>query len=50
METIRRYAAYVAHLQAEGENLNEMVLRNTAAQYGYGSLEEAEAHFAGGQR
>lgn len=50
METIRRYAAYVAHLQAEGENLNEMVLRNTAAQYGYGSLEEVEAHFAGGQR
>ena len=47
METLRRYAAYVARLQKEGKNLNEMVLQNTAAQYGYGSLEEAEARFSG---
>lgn len=47
METLRRYAAYVVRLQKEGKNLNEMVLQNTAAQYGYGSLEEAEARLAG---
>lgn len=50
LETIRRYADYVARLQNEGKNLNEMVLQNTAAQYGYASLDEAEAHLSGGAR
>ena len=43
METIRLYAGYVAQLQQEGKNLNLMVLQNTVRQYGYSSLEEAEA-------
>lgn len=50
LETIRRYAEYVVCLQSEGGNLNEMVLQNTAAQYGDTSLDEAEAHFSGGAR
>lgn len=47
VETLRRYAAYVERLQKSGENLNEMILRNTVAMYGYGSLEAAEAHLSG---
>lgn len=47
VETLRRYAAHVERLQKMGENLNEMILRNTVAIYGYGSLEAAEAHLSG---
>lgn len=42
LETLRRYAAYVAKLRREGENMNEMVLQNTVMQYGYVSLKAAE--------
>lgn len=49
METIRRYAAYVEQLQSEGKNLDELVLKNTVAQYGYASMEAAEARFSGKQ-
>lgn len=47
-DTLRAYTAYVASLKAQGQNLNEMVLKNTTQQYGYRSLEEAEAHLAAG--
>ncbi|MGN1014763.1 MAG: DUF4125 family protein [Butyricicoccus sp.] len=43
LRTITKYAAYVQQLQREGKNLNEMVLQNTVAQYGYTSLEDAES-------
>lgn len=47
METIRRYAAYVAVLKKEGKNMNEMVLQNTVTQYGYASLKAAEEYLSG---
>ena len=46
VKTLRLYAAYAEQLQGEGRNLNEMVLQNTVAQYGYSSMEAAEASLA----
>ena len=43
LETLERYAAHVRELMYTGRNLCEMVLRNTAAAYGYESLDTAEA-------
>lgn len=43
MRTLRLYAAYVDQLLGEGRNMNEEILRNTVLQYGYASLDEAEA-------
>ena len=42
VELLRLYAAYVEHLETEGRNMNQMILENTAAQYGFDSLEAAE--------
>lgn len=41
--TLMLYLEYVEQLKQEGKNLNEIILRNTAAAYGFPSLEEAEA-------
>jgi len=43
LKTLRLYLDYASALLAEGKNLNEMVLANTAAQYGYASTDAAEA-------
>lgn len=43
VETLRLYAALVERNQKERINLCEQVLRNTVLQYGFSSLEEAEA-------
>ena len=40
--TLRLYALYAARLQKDGKNMEEMILQNAAAQYGYASLAEAE--------
>ena len=47
MNTLGLYWNYVVSLQAAGENMNEMVLRNTVEQYGFSSLEEAERQLRG---
>lgn len=47
LHTLRLYAAYVARLLEEGRSMNEEILRNTVRQYGYASLDEAEAQLAG---
>lgn len=47
VETLRLYAALVEHSQKERVNLCEQILRNTVLQYGYPSLEAAEARQAG---
>lgn len=46
LRTLRLYAAYVAQLLEEGRSMNEEILLNTVRQYGYASLDAAEAHFA----
>lgn len=48
LDTLERYAAYVAGLAREGVSLNAMILQNMVARYGYGSVEEAEARLSGG--
>ena len=48
LDTLERYAAYVAGLAREGVSLNAMILQNMVARYGYGSAEEAEARLSGG--
>lgn len=40
--TLRLYASYAERLYQDGENLEEMILRNAAAQYGYASPAQAE--------
>lgn len=47
LKTLQQYEAYVQQLQAQGKNMNLMVLENTTKQYGYASLEEAERALAG---
>lgn len=47
LDTLERYSAYVAGLQREGVNMNAMILKNTAARYGYASIEEAESLLSG---
>ena len=49
VQTLRLYAAYVERLQKAGDNLNEMILRNMVAVYGYSSLGAAEARLSGKQ-
>ena len=46
LRTLRLYAAYVAQLLEEGRSMNEEILLNTVRQYGYTSLDAAEAYFA----
>ena len=41
--TIRLYADYAERLQKEGKSLGKMILENTITQYGFSSLEAAEA-------
>lgn len=43
VETLRLLEDRYAQLEAEGENPAEVILRNTVTQYGYSSLEQAEA-------
>ena len=43
MRTIRIYADYVEEVRKEGKSIPEMVLLNTVKQYGFDSLETAEA-------
>ena len=45
-KTLALYLAYVAQLHKEGQNLNEMILQNTARAYGYASLKAAEQGLA----
>lgn len=47
LRTLRLYADHVGRLLAEGRSMNEEILRNTVRQYGYASLDAAEAQFAG---
>lgn len=47
LQTLRLYAAYVAQLREQGRNLNGEILLNTVRQYGYASLDEAEARLSG---
>lgn len=44
--TLNLYELYIAQLDHEGENMNEMILLNTARSYGYDSIDDAEAHLA----
>ena len=46
LKTLQKYEAYVQQLEAQGRNMNLMVLENTTKQYGYASLEEAEQALA----
>lgn len=46
LKTLQKYDAYVQQLEAQGKNMNLMVLENTTKQYGYASLEEAEQALA----
>lgn len=46
-ETIRLYAQHVEQLLKEGKNMNAMILENTVEQYGYSSLDAAEARLSG---
>lgn len=46
LKTLQQYDAYVQQLEAQGKNMNLMVLENTTKQYGYASLEEAEQALA----
>lgn len=50
VRTLRLYAAYVESLQKTGGNLNETILQNIAAAYGWKTLEAAEARLAAGKR
>lgn len=45
--TLTLYRDYVQSLVRDGKNLNEHILRNTVAGYGYPSLEAAEAALSG---
>ena len=45
-QTLSLYLAYVQKLQTQDENLNRLILNNTVAQYGYVSLDAAEAALA----
>lgn len=45
-QTLTLYLAHVQHLQAQDENLNKLILNNTVTQYGYPSLDAAEAAFS----
>lgn len=48
LDTVKLYHAYIQQLEAQGENLCEMILQNTVQQLGYASLTEAEVKLAGG--
>jgi len=48
LNTLLLYRDFVEQLQQAGQNLNELILRNTVLRYGYSSLEETEAHLARG--
>lgn len=48
LRTLGLYAAYMESLQKEGRSMNQMILENTVAQYGYDSLEAAERRLSGG--
>jgi hypothetical protein len=50
LETLQQYQAYVTTLLKDGKNLSEMILRNTAREYGYSSLDEAESILSARQR
>ncbi|MEA5004451.1 MAG: DUF4125 family protein [Christensenella sp.] len=41
-KTLQYYASYVAALQREQRNLNELILKNTCLAYGYASIDDAE--------
>jgi len=43
MQTLRRYWEHVEMLRQEGKNMNREILHHTVTQYGYPSLEAAEA-------
>ena len=45
-QTLSLYLAYVRQLQKQGKNLNKLILNNTITQYGYASLDAAEAALA----
>ena len=47
LRTLTLYDARVRQLQDAGENMNRTILLYTVRQYGYGSLEQAEAGLAG---
>lgn len=47
VRTLRLYAAYVEQLQKTGKSMNRMILENTVARCGYGSLEAAELRLSG---
>jgi len=46
-KTLDKYYDYVAELDGEGKNIDEMILYNTAMHYGYPSLEVAEETLKG---
>ena len=48
LDTVKLYHVYIQQLEAQGENLCEMILQNTVQQLGYASLTEAEVKLAGG--
>lgn len=47
LETLTFYWTHVSELQTRGENMNELILKNTVTQYGYPSLSAAETAIAG---
>lgn len=42
LKTLRLYYEHISDLESRGENVSEVVLKETVTRYGYGSLQEAE--------